>query len=317
MVWGILAADLDDAQQCAAIVNQLGGDAAVMALNCAYDDLTNGAMVNGVHLGPVTYLLTQLAAAYAPLGEEVRLKAMSDLMMFQRLNGENTDALVARFRQLRYLAAQGGAGINMSWEGYCWLLIRAVGVTSNQLLTVLQPFQGRFPNTEQEFEEMIMTMRRMGHILEGSVGNLAQQLRTPPSGATAASLFPTWGNHTQQPVPATLMQHAFPSYTPPPPVQSWAPTDPWSAQDPWQSQQQQAGQATASRAQPASAAHSAYPAAQGGDNFVYDSGTDSDTISSINDVVHENPTVVALAPVIKKSITSGTARRRNPTGEDI
>ena len=71
MVWGILAADLDDAQQAAAIVDQLGGDAAQLALNFSYDDLTVGANVNGVHLGPVTYLLTQLVAAFAPLGEEV------------------------------------------------------------------------------------------------------------------------------------------------------------------------------------------------------------------------------------------------------
>ena len=50
MVWGILAADLDDAQQCAAIVNQLGGDASEMAYNFSFQDLTAGAMVNGVHL---------------------------------------------------------------------------------------------------------------------------------------------------------------------------------------------------------------------------------------------------------------------------
>ena len=130
----------------------------------------------------------------------------------------------------------------MSWEGYCWFLIRAIGVTSPQLIQVLQPFNGRFPNAEPEFEEMVMNMRRMGHILEGSVGNLASQLRTPPG--NAGSLFPIWGEQHQQAAPA-----AFPAYTPPHSGQPWTPArDPWQTQDPWQTPQQQAGQASGSGA---------------------------------------------------------------------
>ena len=56
----------------------------------------------------------------------------------------------------------------MSWEMYSWLLLRACGVNQNQLLNILQPMQGRFPNTEQEFNVMELTLRRMGHILENA-----------------------------------------------------------------------------------------------------------------------------------------------------
>ena len=69
----------------------------------------------------------------------------------------------------------------MSWEMYSWLLLRACGVTQNQLLNILQPMQGRSPNTEQEFNTMELTLRRMGHILENAPMHLASQLRTPPT----------------------------------------------------------------------------------------------------------------------------------------
>ena len=69
----------------------------------------------------------------------------------------------------------------MSWEMYSWLLLRACGVNQNQLLNILQPLQGRFPNNEQEFNGMELTLRRMGHILENAPMNLASQLRAPPT----------------------------------------------------------------------------------------------------------------------------------------
>ena len=80
----------------------------------------------------------------------------------------------------------------MTWEGYTWLLLKAIGINSCQLISTLQPLQGRFPNTEAEFEQMCMTLRRMGHILEHTPGNLASALKSPPSSA-----FPTWGQDAQ------------------------------------------------------------------------------------------------------------------------
>ena len=71
----------------------------------------------------------------------------------------------------------------MNWEGYSWLLLRACGVSSNQLLTILQPYQGRFPATQQEFEDMQLAIRRIARILENTPGNLAQSLRAVPRGA--------------------------------------------------------------------------------------------------------------------------------------
>ena len=124
MFWAILAADLDPGQRCAYIIDKLRGDAQVLGLSLSYKDITQGAMVNGIQVDPVTSLPSQPAAAFAPLGEEARIQAMSETMNFHRLSAqETTDALIQRFRMLKWRGAQRNAGINMTWEGYTWLLL--------------------------------------------------------------------------------------------------------------------------------------------------------------------------------------------------
>lgn len=69
-------------------------------------------------------------------------------MQFNRLPHESIDAVLSRLMSLGHLAMQQGGGMTMSWESYSWLLLRACGVNQNQLLNLLEPFQGRFPSTE-------------------------------------------------------------------------------------------------------------------------------------------------------------------------
>ena len=57
MVWGILAVDLDPSQQCAAIVERLGGSARELADALSWQELTQGGNVGGQQLDPVTFLL--------------------------------------------------------------------------------------------------------------------------------------------------------------------------------------------------------------------------------------------------------------------
>ena len=104
---------------------------------------------------------------------------MCELMSFHRLHNERTDAMIARYRALLWRAAQGGAGLMLSWEGYSWLLLRACGVNPTQLI-LLQPYQGRFPHTSEEFESLVLDIRWMVRILEGIPGNLTSSLRRPP-----------------------------------------------------------------------------------------------------------------------------------------
>lgn len=127
----------------------------------------------------MTYLLGQLAIHFAPLGEEARMAAMSELMQFQRHPHETIGALLSRFMSLRHRSTQQGVGMTMNWEGESWLLVRACGVNRNQLLSLLQPLQGRFPSTEAEFQGMSLGLWHMGHILEGAPSDIAAQLPAP------------------------------------------------------------------------------------------------------------------------------------------
>ena len=90
MIWGILAAELDPGQQCASIIDKLRGDAQVLGLSLSYNDITQGTIVNGIPVDPVTNLLSQLAAAFAPLGEEARIQTMSEIINFHCLYAQET-----------------------------------------------------------------------------------------------------------------------------------------------------------------------------------------------------------------------------------
>ena len=137
---------------------------------------------------------------------------MSETMSFHRQGNETTDALIQRFKMLKWRAAQGNAGINMTWEGYSWLLLKAVGLNQNTLIQLLQPTMGSMPNTEPQFEAMCMALRRLGHIFENSPHNLAHALHSPPG-----RMFPIFDQGANTAQPSGL---AFPV-----------------AQDPWQGRQ--------------------------------------------------------------------------------
>jgi hypothetical protein len=160
----------------AAIVDQRGGLARELADALSWQELTQGGAVGGQQLDPDTFLPTQLAAHYTPHGKEQRRSGVADLMTFHRQSNEQTDAPVARYRTLHWRVAQGGGGMLVNWEGYSWLLLRAYGVNSTQWLQLLQPYQGRFPNTQQEFKDMQSAIHRMTRNLEGQQGNLASSL---------------------------------------------------------------------------------------------------------------------------------------------
>ena len=69
------------------------------------------------------------------------------------------------------------ANFRMSFEGLSYMILQVVGVSDNQLIQLLAPFNGTFPNTRPQFQQMIGAIRRMGHILENQPGNIAQSLR--------------------------------------------------------------------------------------------------------------------------------------------
>ena len=100
----ILATDMDSAQQRAAIILHLGGAARELTRSVSYDEMTRGGIVNGQQSDAVSYLLSNLAAQFGPLGEESRLRATRGLFEFTHRRNESIDALLSRFLALRFRA---------------------------------------------------------------------------------------------------------------------------------------------------------------------------------------------------------------------
>ena len=256
---------MDQGQQAAAIVLQLGGAARDLMRNISLEELTRGGTFNGQPADPVSNILQHLATHFAPLGEETRMSAMTELMSFNRKAGESIDTLLSRFLTVRHRTQMGGTGMAMSWEGFSYLLLRACGPDSHQLLNILQPFQGRWPSTEAEFNAMQLTLRRMGHILEGHPGNIASRLRSGPSRTMFTGV--EWTGSTDDVATTTEQQ------------------DPWTTgADPWQ-----AGWSGTPATAPITSETPTYHA-----NPEEESGTDTDTASDTGEVDYDDPDIQGL-----------------------
>ena len=121
-----------------------------------------------------------LSERFSQLGEETRMQSMTDLMNFRREGREPIDALISRFDILRQRANAQGQ-LTLSIQGLVWLLLRACEVDDIQLMQLLAPFNGLFPANQAEYDRLIILLKRMGHIIENSPGNVASQLRSQQS----------------------------------------------------------------------------------------------------------------------------------------
>ena len=175
MLWTICT-DLNPAQQCAAIISQLGGAARDLARTLTPAEVYHGGTVQGQQLDPVSFLLHGLQVRFAPLDEENRLRAAQDLLSFGRRAGESVDTLISRFEITRQRARDEGGGA-ISLETAALLLLRACGVSAEQFQSLTQPFGYRLPTTEVEFNQLGHHLRRMGHIVERFPNNIAAGLR--------------------------------------------------------------------------------------------------------------------------------------------
>jgi hypothetical protein len=113
---------------------------------------------------------------------------MTEMLAFQRRPGEHIDSLLARYETIRQRAAVGGQ-FTMSIEGCSLQLLQAVGIQTQHLYTLLQPFGGRLPSTDVQFQAMTAQLRLHGHISEGFHGNDASALSGPMRQARQGSYW--------------------------------------------------------------------------------------------------------------------------------
>ena len=108
---------------------------------------------NSTH-SPISYLVVGLHARFAPLGEETRLQAMTDLLSFGCRNGEGVNQVLTRYEIVCQRARTEGL-FAMSTEGCALQLLRACGVPTNQMMQMLQPFNTNLPANEQQLNDIL------------------------------------------------------------------------------------------------------------------------------------------------------------------
>ena len=219
LLWSI-ANEADPSRKAASVMLVLRGAAKELARQIPPQVIVQGGVINGVQVDPLTYLMHSLQERFGNLGEEVRVQTITELMGFQRKNHETIDSLLVRFDTVRTRAAEQGGAV-VSIQGISWLLLRAIGISDNQLIQLLSPFQGLFPATEAEFTQLKTSLRRMGHVLERAPGNIREGFRqtpgqsaflTEPSNSQSQhtwfgdsdppeSQAPTWHSDLSDPVP--------------------------------------------------------------------------------------------------------------------
>ena len=176
------------------VVMNLGGSAKAMARELDVRVLIEGQIMDmgdGNGAQPATglsVLINMLKNKFAPLHEEMAIRAMSDMMAFTRLPHERIDEMIARFDTVRYRSRSVG-NMPLSPRHAAWMLMQAMRISPQQWLTLLQPLQGGLPNTEQELDQLVLQIRRHGHIYEAGTLSIA---RTPGT-KSVLHAFPTFG----------------------------------------------------------------------------------------------------------------------------
>ena len=94
----------------------------------------------------------------------------------------------------------------MNFEGISYMLLKACQTTDQQFMKLTQPTGGHLPNTEPEYRALFGALRRLGHVIEHKQDNIASGLRggkgpgkghywtqeTSDSGENVSHSYPQW-----------------------------------------------------------------------------------------------------------------------------
>ena len=82
--------------------------------------------------------------------------------MFRPYSGEKPDGIIARWELLR-LKSRREAGLDMSWTGYAFLIVNALGVPIKSLPNLLIPLGGQLPSTQADYTRLLALLRQNEH----------------------------------------------------------------------------------------------------------------------------------------------------------
>ena len=128
--------------------------------NLVFDNQGQPVMLDGV-----ASLMDALRLRYGQLPQEVQLNAISDLMGFTRLSGEDTDMMMSRFEVALHRADQQG-GVQFNPPIKAWMILSHLRMPRDRWPVLLAPTVGRLPNNDAEFADFCQYLRRNGHLFD-------------------------------------------------------------------------------------------------------------------------------------------------------
>ena len=151
-----------------AVVQRLGGAArelvrAVPAseLRDGRHDLATGAITSGLQL-----VVRGLERRFGAFAVETSTRVIIDLLGFNRRSAESIDEALARFETLKGHVQAQAAGFMLPIPVLSWLLLERLHVPRRTWPLVLMAFQGRFPENDEGFRNLIDSLRHQGHVAE-------------------------------------------------------------------------------------------------------------------------------------------------------
>lgn len=171
-LWSV-GTDVDPNRQGPVVAPRIGGSAKELIRELDVNVLAQGGVfpdANGqpVQMTGLECLIQAMLRRYGPLEQELEIFCIAEMLHFRRLPGEDTDSVVNRFNLTRGRALNG-AGFDMSWVGFSFLLLTVLGIHKSHWPVLLSPTQGALPRTQQEFNDFTAYIRRQGHLTDRNV----------------------------------------------------------------------------------------------------------------------------------------------------
>jgi hypothetical protein len=219
-LWSV-GTDVDANKQGPVVALRIGGSAKELIRELDVNVLANGgvfpdAQNNPVQLTGLECLIRAMQRRYGPLEQELEIFCISEMLHFSRHQGEDTDSVVNRFNLCRGRALNG-AGFDMSWVGFSFLLLTILGIHKSHWPVLLSPTQGALPRTQQEFDDFTAYVRRQGHLTDRNVDTV-KNLQFFSSDINTSNVFMAnlQGNSWEQPAQSLFSPQG--SWTDPEPV---------------------------------------------------------------------------------------------------
>ena len=171
----VLVTELTVAQQCPAVIFQLGE----LAKEVGYE-IPEGGRINGmvldfgdgqgrVHRSGLDILLHMLTIRFDALALDTQMKAIDDYKNFRRRAGEHIDMAFTRWELLKGKANARGQ-FNMSVPAEADHLLKALHISPEGIMKLCTPFGDIYPQTADQLRSMTTSIRRIGHMYERTRG---------------------------------------------------------------------------------------------------------------------------------------------------